>query len=273
MMDAMAANPNLLSIDTDYEETQPQLDVVLDRARAADFGLTAADVGQTLQAMFATLQASTYVDRGREYDVLLEAADADARAPEDVNPIYLRTEGDALVPLASVVDLNTVGAAPELRRVDRLPAITLSANLGPGYDLGSAIDFIETTVDDILPLEARLGYKGTAEEFTEASSAILVTFALALVIVFLVLAAQFESWIHPLIILLTVPLAIAGALLALWVTGNSLNIYSQIGMIMLLGLMAKNGILIVEFANQLRDQGLAVREAVYQGPSSVSGRC
>ncbi len=157
--------------------------------------------------------------------------------------------------------------------MDRLPAITLSANLGPGYDLGSAIDFIETTVDDILPLEARLGYKGTAEEFTEASSAILVTFALALVIVFLVLAAQFESWIHPLIILLTVPLAIAGALLALWVTGNSLNIYSQIGMIMLLGLMAKNGILIVEFANQLRDQGLAVREAVYQGPSSVSGRC
>ncbi len=265
MMDAMSANPNLISIDTDYEETQPQLDVVLDRARAADFGLTAADVGQTLQAMFATLQASTYVDRGREYDVLLEAADADARAPEDVNPIYLRTEGGALVPLASVVDLNTVGAAPELRRVDRLPAITLSANLGPGYDLGSAIDFIETTVDDILPLEARLGYKGTAEEFTEASSAILVTFALALVIVFLVLAAQFESWIHPLIILLTVPLAIAGALLALWVTGNSLNIYSQIGMIMLLGLMAKNGILIVEFANQLRDQGLAVREAVYQG--------
>ena len=124
---------------------------------------------------------------------------------------------------------------------------------------------MEDQARERLPLEARIGYKGMAEELQESAAAILVTFALALVIVFLVLAAQFESWIHPLIIMLTVPLALAGAVLAIWVTGDSLNIYSQIGMIMLLGLMAKNGILIVEFANQLRDQGLAVKEAVYQG--------
>lgn len=265
VMASMEDNPNLLSVDTNYEETQPQLNVELNRERAADFGLSAADVGQTLQAMFATLQASTYVDRGREYDVLLEANESEARVPDDVNPIYVRTDAGELVPLSSVVDLKTVGASPELRRVDRLPAITLSANMAEGYDLGRAIDFIEQTVNDTLPLEARLSYKGMAEEFTEASSAIFITFALALLIVFLVLAAQFESWIHPLIIMLTVPLAIAGAILALRVTGNSLNIYSQIGMIMLLGLMAKNGILIVEFANQLRDQGYSVAEAAYQG--------
>ncbi|ARB47697.1 efflux RND transporter permease subunit [Alloalcanivorax xenomutans] len=262
---AMAANPNLLSVDTDYEETQPQVEVVIDRDRAADFGISAAEVGQTLQAMFATLTASTYIDRGREYDVLLEAREQDARIPDDINSIYVRTAAGDLVPLSSLVELRTLGAAPELRRLDRLPAVTLSANLAPGYDLGSALDFIERTVQESLPLEARLSYKGVAQEFTEASAAILITFLLALVIVFLVLAAQFESWIHPLIIMLTVPLAIAGAILALRVTGNSLNIYSQIGMVMLVGLMAKNGILIVEFANQLRDQGLAVREAVYQG--------
>jgi len=265
VMASMEDNPNLLSVDTNYEETQPQLNVELNRERAADFGLSAADVGQTLQAMFATLQASTYVDRGREYDVLLEANESEARVPDDVNPIYVRTDAGELVPLSSVVDLKTVGASPELRRVDRLPAITLSANMAEGYDLGRAIDFVEQTVNDTLPLEARLSYKGMAEEFTEASSAIFITFGLALLIVFLVLAAQFESWIHPLIIMLTVPLAIAGAILALRVTGNSLNIYSQIGMIMLLGLMAKNGILIVEFANQLRDQGYSVAEAAYQG--------
>jgi multidrug efflux pump len=265
VMASMEDNPNLLSVDTNYEETQPQLNVELNRERAADFGLSAEDVGQTLQAMFATLQASTYVDRGREYDVLLEANESEARVPDDVNPIYVRTDAGELVPLSSVVDLKTVGASPELRRVDRLPAITLSANMAEGYDLGRAIDFVEQTVNDTLPLEARLSYKGMAEEFTEASSAIFITFGLALLIVFLVLAAQFESWIHPLIIMLTVPLAIAGAILALRVTGNSLNIYSQIGMIMLLGLMAKNGILIVEFANQLRDQGYSVAEAAYQG--------
>ncbi|WP_290536912.1 MULTISPECIES: efflux RND transporter permease subunit [Alcanivorax] len=265
LMDAMEENPGLTSIDTDFEQTQPQLDVKMDRERAADLGITATDVGQTLQAMFATLTASTYVDRGREYDVLLEAEKRNSQGPDDVLPIYLRAANGELVPFSSVVELTTTGDAPELRRVDRLPAITLSANLADGYDLATAMTYVEEQARERLPLEARIGYKGMAEELQESAAAILITFGLALVIVFLVLAAQFESWIHPLIIMLTVPLALAGAVLAIWVTGDSLNIYSQIGMIMLLGLMAKNGILIVEFANQLRDQGLAVKEAVYQG--------
>ena len=265
LMAGMQENPRLTSIDTDFEQTQPQLDVSLNRERAADLGITATDVGETLQAMFATLKASTYVDRGREYDVILEAEPDDSQGPEDVLPIYLRSDTGQLVPFSSVVELTTTGDSPELRRVDRLPAITLSANLAEGYDMASAMSFIEQTARDRLPLEARIGYKGTADELQRSSSAILFTFALALVIVFLVLAAQFESWIHPLIIMLTVPLALAGAVVAMTVTGDSLNIYSQIGMIMLLGLMAKNGILIVEFANQLRDQGRTVKEAIYEG--------
>ncbi|MCB1837578.1 MAG: efflux RND transporter permease subunit, partial [Alcanivoracaceae bacterium] len=237
----MKNNPNMVGADTDYEETQPQLNVKMLRDRAADLGINAQSVGLTLQAMLASVRATTYIDRGREYDVMLEARPDDRASPQDLDNIYLRPgNSDRLVPLAAITELEERGAAPELRRVDRLPAVTLDASLAPGYDLGAAVNFIETTAREVLPAEARISYKGLAEEFTEASSAILFTFMLALVIVFLVLAAQFESWIHPLIIMLTVPLAMAGAAIAIWLTGDTLNVYSQIGLIMLVGLMAKN---------------------------------
>ncbi len=258
-------NPGLFGATTDYDETQPQLNIELLRDRAADLGIDAATVGQTLQAMLASLVATTYVDRGREYDVMLEAIPADRATPQDLNNIYLRAGSGDLVALSSVVNLQEQGASPELRRVGRLPSVTLSASLAEGYDLGSAIRFVENAASDTLPAEARIGYKGLAEEFQSASAAIYITFALAIVIVFLVLAAQFESWIHPFIIMLTVPLAIAGAVIAIRLSGTSMNVYSQIGMIMLVGLMAKNGILIVEFANQLRDQGRNVRDAIIEG--------
>tara|TARA_R110002073_G_scaffold84612_8_gene201981 strand:- start:89678 stop:92773 length:3096 start_codon:yes stop_codon:yes gene_type:complete len=266
LLEAAKQNPNLLGPDSDYEETQPQLNVEVQRDRAADLSINAQSIGLTLQAMLASVRATTFLDRGREYDVMLEAQPEDRATPQDLNNIYLRSpSGSRLVALSSVTSLQERGAAPELRRIDRLPAVTLDASLAPGYDMGSAIDFFEQQAKELLPSEARLSYKGMAREFSEASSAIYVTFMLALVIVFLVLAAQFESWIHPLIIMLTVPLAIAGAAIAIWLTGDSLNIYSQIGMIMLVGLMAKNGILIVEFANQLRDQGADVLSAVREG--------
>ncbi|MEE4251902.1 MAG: efflux RND transporter permease subunit, partial [Alcanivoracaceae bacterium] len=261
----MEENPGLFGATTDYDETQPQLDVRLLRDRAADLGISADDVGQTLQAMLASSVVTTYLDRGREYDVMLEAMPADRATPDDLNNIYLRAGSGDLVALSSIIDLYQQGAAPELRRVGRLPSVTLSASMAPGYDLGSAISFIEQTARETLPAEARVSYKGMAEEFQSASAAIYITFALAIVIVFLVLAAQFESWIHPLIIMLTVPLAIAGAVIAIRMSGNSINVYSQIGMIMLVGLMAKNGILIVEFANQLRDQGRTVSQAIIEG--------
>lgn len=261
-------NPNLQNLDTDFELTRPELRVNIDRERAADLDITIEDVGLTLQTMLASRQVTTYVDRGREYDVIIQADDANRATPGDMEQIFLRPrDGGNLIPLQGLVSVNEIGANPDLRRIDRLPAVVISASLAEGYDLGSALTYLNNLAVDNLPPEARVSYKGLSREFQESSAAIYVTFALAFVIVFLVLAAQFESWIHPLIIMLSVPLAVTGALLALWWTGISLNIYSQIGIIMLLGLMAKNGILIVEFANQLRDKGYEVREAILEGAS------
>jgi multidrug efflux pump len=259
-------NPNLENIDTDFELTRPELRVNIDRERAADLDITIEDVGLTLQTMLASRQVTTYIDRGREYDVIIQANDANRATPADLEQIFLRPrEGGNLIPLQALVSVREIGANPDLRRIDRLPAVVISASLADGYDLGSALNYLNNLAVANLPPEARVSYKGLSREFQESSAAIYVTFALAFVIVFLVLAAQFESWIHPLIIMLSVPLAVTGALLALWWTGISLNIYSQIGIIMLLGLMAKNGILIVEFANQLRDKGHEVRDAILEG--------
>lgn len=259
-------NPNLINLETDFELTRPELRVDIDRQRAADLDVTVEDVGLTLQTVLASRQVTTYMDRGREYDVIVQAQDASRATPADLGRIYLRPrEGGDLIPLQALVDVEEVGANPDLRRIDRLPAVVISGSLAPGYDLGSALNYLKGLAQDYLPPEARVSYKGLSREFQDSSAAIYLTFLLAFVIVFLVLAAQFESWIHPLIIMLTVPLAVTGALAALWLSGVSLNIYSQIGIIMLLGLMAKNGILIVEFANQLRDKGMNVHEAILQG--------
>lgn len=259
-------NPRLLNLEVDFELTRPELKVSIDRQRAADLDITVADVGTTLQTVLASRTVSTYLDRGREYDVIVQAKDSSRATPEDLGKIFLKPrDGGALIPLQALVDVEEVGANPDLRRVDRLLAVVISGSLAPGYDLGSALNYLSQLAQDYLPPEARVSYKGLSREFIDSTSAVYITFLLAFLVVFLVLAAQFESWIHPLIIMLTVPLALTGALFALWASGISLNIYSQIGIVMLLGLMAKNGILIVEFANQLRDRGYSVEEAILQG--------
>ena len=256
-------NPGLLNLDTNFEENQPQFDVRIDRAKADDLGIGIETISRTLQIMLASSEITTYVDRGREYPVIVQARPEDRRTPTDLTNIFVRAESSGeLVPLSALVQLEEGADAPALRRYDRLPSITIEASLADGYDLGSAIRFMQQVASETLPPEAKLGFAGQSQQFLETSGGIAITFALALLIVFLVLAAQFESFIDPLIIMLTVPLALSGALLSLWLTGNSLNIYSQVGIILLIGLMAKNGILIVEFANQLRDEGRTIREAV-----------
>ncbi|WP_404366187.1 efflux RND transporter permease subunit [Marinobacter sp.] len=266
ILEQAKSNPNLRNLETDFELTRPELRVSIDRQRAADLDVTVQDVGLTLQTMLASRQVTTFLDRGREYDVIVQARDADRASPGDLGQIFLRPRvGGELVPLQALVDVAEIGANPDLRRIDRLPAVVISGSLAPGYDLGAALEYLNGLTVDYLPAEARVSYKGLSREFEESSSAIYVTFGLAFLIVFLVLAAQFESWIHPMIIMLSVPLAVTGALIALLLTGISLNIYSQIGIIMLLGLMAKNGILIVEFANQLRDRGHSVHDAILEG--------
>jgi len=259
------ANPGLLNVETDFERNQPQFDVRIDRARADDLGIGVETIARTLQTMLASREITTYVDRGREYPVMVQARVEDRRTPTDLANIFVRAESSGeLVPLSALISLDEGAAAPELRRYDRLPSITISAGLADGYDLGSAIRFAQEVAAETLPPEASLGFSGQSQQFLETSGGVALTFALALLIVFLVLAAQFESFVHPLIIMLSVPLAVAGALVSLWLTGNSLNVYSQIGIILLIGLMAKNGILIVEFANQLRDEDRSVREAVLE---------
>lgn len=259
-------NDGLLNPEIDYEENQPQLDLTLDRARADDLNVSANTVATTLQTMFASREITTYIDRGREYPVIAQAQESDRRTPSDLDFVFVRSGGGsgALVPLSAMVSAEETAAAAELRRYNRLPSVTIQAALSPDYTLGQAIAYMEEGAARILPATAKLGYAGQSATYKETSGGLGVTFAIALLIVFLVLAAQFESFVHPLVIMLSVPLAIAGALYSLYLAGVSLNVYSQIGIILLVGLMAKNGILIVEFANQLRDQGASVRDAVIE---------
>ena len=253
-----------VNLDSDYKENQPDLRVQIDRARAADLGVPIEDIGKTLELMFGEKQVSSFASKGEEYYVIVRARAEDRAAPNDLSNVFVRSAGGDLVALSSFVSLRESAAPQKLNRFDRLRAITLQGSLAPGVSIGQGLETLEQIARTELPPEVRIGYQGQSKEFKDASSAIYITFGLALIVVFLVLAGQFESWINPLIVMLTVPLAVTGGLLALWLTGQSLNIYSQIGMILLIGLMTKNGILIVEFANQLRERGLKTRDAVIQ---------
>ena len=195
---------------------------------------------------------------------IVPAGRAARAAPADLRAIQVRARNGELVPLSNLVTLSEVAEAGSLNRFNRLRAITISAGLAPGYTMGEALAFLDEVVRTELPDYAQVDWKGESREYQKAGGAVLLTFTLALLVVYLVLAAQFESFIHPLVIMLTVPLGVLGALLGLWITGGTLNLFSQIGIVMLVGLAAKNGILIVEFANQLRDQGRNVREAVIE---------
>lgn len=253
----------LTAVESDYKETQPQLRIEIDYQRAAALGVTVDTIGRTLQTLLGGRSVTSYVDDGEEYDVMLEGERDTQRSPSALDNIQVRSERSGeLIPLASLVTLSNYADASELNRFNRVRAITLEANLEDGTSMGEALGYLNAIADEELPAEAMIDYKGPSRDYQEASGATAFLMLMGLLVVFLVLAAQFESFVHPLVIMLTVPLAISGALLGLWLTGQSLNIYSQVGMVMLVGLAAKNGILIVEFANQLRDEGRAFRDAL-----------
>jgi multidrug efflux pump len=255
----------LVNPEINFEENLPQLDIEIDRERADDLGISADVIATTLQTMLASREVTTFVSRGREYPVLVQAEDEDRRTPTDIENIFIRAaDGETLVPLGALVTLKENAAAPSLQRFDRLPSIQLSGALAPDAELGDVLAQLESIAAEILPAEAKLGYDGQSRTYKDTSGGLGVVFVLALVIVYLVLAAQFESFLHPVVIMLTVPTGVAGAIYAMVVGGLSLNVYSQIGIILLIGLISKNGILIVEFANQLRDEGREVRDAVIE---------
>lgn len=267
LLKRMEENPDLTGPDSDYKETRPQLRLEINRERAAALGVSNQAIGTTLESMLGSRRVGTYVEGGEEYDVIVQAAAEQRRSPSDLLAMHVRTGSGDLVPLASVIELREMAEPGSFNRFNRLRAITVSAGLKPEANLGEALDWLQKTAKEELPGTVQIDFKGQSREYLKSGQAVLFTFALALLVVYLVLAAQFESLIHPLVILLTVPMAVFGALLGLWVMGGSLNLFSQVGIIMLIGLAAKNGILIVEFANQRRDAGLGIDEAIIEAAS------
>jgi multidrug efflux pump len=262
-------NPGLVGLNSDYKETKPELVVDIDRNRAADLGVSMSNIGRTLETMLNSRRVTTFADRGQEYDVIVQGRDEDRQSPRDLNNIYVRSSTTGqLIPISNLVTFTDRATAGTLNRFNRSRAITITAGLAQGYTLGEALTYLENVVDsDPRMADARIDYKGDSREFKDSTNEVYFFFGLALLVVFLVLAAQFESFIHPFVIMMTVPLAVTGALLGLYIFDNSLNIYSQVGIIMLIGIAAKNGILIVEFANQIRDEGTPIKDALLQAAS------
>ena len=222
-------------------------------------------IGSTLETMLGSSNVTTYIENGEEYDVILEGERTKQNTPTDIQNIYVRSYSTGkLIPLANLIKIEEYADSGSLNRYNRTRAVTIEAGLAEGYALGDALDYLRDLTREYLPDNVGIDYKGQSLDFQSSGSSLIFVFILGFGIVFLVLAAQFESYVHPLVIILTVPLAISGALAGLYFTGNSLNVYTQIGLIMLIGLAAKNGILIVEFVNQLRDEGMEFSQALIE---------
>jgi multidrug efflux pump len=253
----------LINLDTDLRLNKPQLDLHIDRERAAGLGVSVADIGSTLETFLGGRRVTNFKRGTKQYDVILQMKSSARSTPDAIREIYVRGTG-GLVQLANVVRVEETLAPKELNHYNRVRSATITANLVPGVSLGQALDDLDRIFAEKLPGGLKREYGGQSLEFKTSSSSLYFMFLMAVVFIYLVLSAQFESFIHPLTILLSVPLAVFGALLTLFVFGQSLNIYSQIGLIMLVGLVTKNAILIVEFANQLRERGKNILDAVVE---------
>ena len=258
------AYPGLVSVDTDLRLNKPQIEVVMDRDKIADLGLPVETVGRTLETLLGGRQVTRFNMNGKQYDVVVQVADAERRTPDDLGQIFVRGRDGQMIQLPNLVRLEEAVAPKELNRFNQLRAVTITANLAPGTSLGEGLAFLEAAAREILPSDFQIDYDGSTREFKTASASLLFVFLLALGFIYLVLSAQFESFLDPLIIMVTVPLSMTGAFVALHYAGCTLNIYSQIGLVTLIGLITKHGILIVEFANQHRERGDDARAAVVE---------
>jgi multidrug efflux pump len=253
------ANP-----DSDLRLNKPQLSVDIDREKAAAVGVDVETIGRTLETLLGGRQVTRFKREGKQYDVVVQLEAKDRNTPTDLTAIYVRARDGRLVQLSNLVRVRETVAAKELNHFNRQRAAIISANISPGYTLGEALDHLDRAAKEVLPASARTELDGVSREFRESGASLVFAFLLALVFIYLMLSAQFESFVSPFVIILTVPLAALGALLALLLTGGTLNVYSKVGLVMLIGLITKHGILIVEFANQLRERGMDRSQAVIE---------
>ncbi|MDP3538704.1 MAG: efflux RND transporter permease subunit [Azonexus sp.] len=264
MLAELAKNPGLTNVDTDLKLNKPELSVVVRRDRAADMGVPVESIGRALETLLGGRQVTRFKRDGEQYDVIVQVANVDRSNPDDIRDIYVRGRDGSMISLDNLVSLDETIAPRELNHFGQRRAVTITANLAPGYTMGEALTAMDAVAAEILKPGFAVDYNGQSREFRQSSSSLAMTFGLALAFIYLVLAAQFESFRDPFIIMLTVPLSMAGALLALWLSGGTLNVYSQIGLVTLVGLITKHGILIVEFANQLQEKGYELKAAVIE---------
>jgi multidrug efflux pump len=264
LVERLRDNPGLADLDTDMRLNKPEVEVVIDRDRVADLGLDISVIGRTLETLLGGRNVSTFQIGTEQYDVTVALPPDERTSPETLSRIFVRSANGDMVQLSNVVKARVSVAPRDLRRFNQLRAITIEANLAPGYTMGEAIADVAAAAAEVLPEGTATDLTGQAREFRDASSNLAFVFVLALAFIYLVLAAQFESFRDPLMIMVTVPLSMTGALTALWLTGGTLNVYSQIGLVTLIGLITKHGILIVEFTNSLQGQGRERRAAIIE---------
>ena len=264
LVERLRDNPGLADLDTDMRLNKPEVEVSIDRDRVADLGLDISVIGRTLETLLGGRNVSTFQIGAEQYDVTVALPPDERTSSETLSRIFVRSANGDMVQLSNVVKARVSVAPRDLRRFNQLRAITIEANLAPGYTMGEAIADVAAAAAEVLPEGTATYLTGQAREFRDASSNLAFVFVLALAFIYLVLAAQFESFRDPLMIMVTVPLSMTGALTALWLTGGTLNVYSQIGLVTLIGLITKHGILIVEFTNSLQGQGRERRSAIIE---------
>jgi multidrug efflux pump len=259
-----SAGLKLRNANIDYKITSPRLNLKINRDKAYELGVSADSITRTMEILLASNQVTTFSKDGLTYNVILQADKSFRINQNSLDNIFVKSSNSSLIPLSNLVTYEETSTSQSLKRINRLPSTIFSASLAPGYPLGDALTDLIGVTDSVLPANAKISFSGQSKEYYESGSSLEITILFAILIVYLVLAAQFESFRNPLAIILTVPIALTAGLYTLFLTGTSINVYSQIGFLMLIGLIAKNGILVVEFANQLREKGMSVDEAIFE---------